>query len=373
MARNGIGVKAASASSIEIEFQYLGERCRERVKCKPTLANLRRLAFFREEILEAIAKGTFDYSSTFPDSKRFKQEPRPLDKPLGHWLNVLLDRSEKTSKASTYDTLRKTCNTLRPHFGQMLLTDIKRRHAREYCEQLTCGNRQTNKLLHALKSAIDCAVEDEVIEANPLVNFKYTKPDPVKDNQIDPLSREEAEKLLNAIDGPFKNLVKFALWTGLRTSELVALEWSDIDFVRGYARITKAKTQAARQPETTKTAAGLRDVKLLPPAMTALHDQKQHSFLLGKQIFLNNNKPYTGDFQIWNHWKRALLKSGIRYRNPYQTRHTYASWLLTAGENINWLSKQMGHTNIATTLKHYARYMPDKDDQSGLKAVEKFG
>ncbi len=373
MARNGIGVKAASASSIEIEFQYLGERCRERIKCQPTPANLRRLAFFREEIIEAIAKGTFDYQQTFPGSQRFKTAPQPVDKPLDHWLNVLLDRSEKVVKASTYETLRLTCNALRPTFGVMLLQDIKRRHAREFCEKLTCGNRQIRKLIHALKSAIDCAVDDEVIDTNPLTNFKFVKPEPPKDDHVDPLTRDEMARILDVADGPFKNLVQFAVWTGLRTSELIALEWGDVDFVRGYARIARAKTTTARQAETTKTKAGLRDIKLLPPALEALASQKPHTFLIGKQVFLNGYKPYQGCIQIWNQWKHVLTKAGIRYRNPYQTRHTYASWLLAAGENISWISKQMGHSNIATTLGHYARYIPDKDDASGMKAVERFG
>jgi len=195
----------------------------------------------------------------------------------------------------------------------------------------------------------------------------------VKPDHVDPLTREEADKLLASINGPFRNLVQFAIWTGLRTSELIALEWGDVDFVRGYARIARAKTQKARTAETTKTASGLREVKLLPPALEALSRQKQHTFMTGGVIFTNGASPFTGDYQVWVHWKRALLIAGIRYRNPYQTRHTYASWLLTAGENIGWLSKQMGHSNISTTLKHYARFVVDKDDLTGSKAVEKFG
>ena len=64
------GVHASSQSSIEITFAYRGKRCRERIKLKPTAANLRAAANHRGAILDAIAKGTFDYATTFPDSPR---------------------------------------------------------------------------------------------------------------------------------------------------------------------------------------------------------------------------------------------------------------------------------------------------------------
>ncbi len=60
MGRDGRGVKAASASSIEITFQYQGIRCRERIPLKPTPANLRRAEQHKAAIEHAIATGTFD-------------------------------------------------------------------------------------------------------------------------------------------------------------------------------------------------------------------------------------------------------------------------------------------------------------------------
>lgn len=370
MARNGSGIKKASESSIEIEFQLDGERCRERVKCKPTPANIRKLTLFRDEIIESIAAGTFDYQSTFPDSHRFKKRAPINDaNTISHWLKVSLDRSEKTMKASSYATLAGITKRLDEHFGKFTLAEIKRRNVREYCESLSCGNRQIRKLVTALKQAIDCAVDDEIIETNPLQGFKYKIVEPPKDDHADPFTAEEVAELLESIDGPFRNFCQFAIWTGLRTSELVALEWGDIDFVRGLVRITKAKTEDARKAEATKTKSGTREVKLLPPALAALNNQKAHTFLMGAQIFMDDGKPFTGAEHVWRNWKRALQRSGVRYRNPYQTRHTYASLMLSAGENINWLSKQMGHSNVMITLHHYARFIQDEADQHGLKAV----
>jgi integrase len=156
---------------------------------------------------------------------------------------------------------------------------------------------------------------------------------------------------------------RHAIWcsspsgTGLRTSELVALNWGDVDFIRGIVRISKASTQAAKDTvETTKTRAGVRDVRLLAPALAALKDQRAFTFLNDAEIFQNprNGKRWTGDQPIRKTmWAPALKRAGIRYRYPYQTRHTYASMMLSAGEHPMWVAQQMGHSDWAMIRKTY--------------------
>ncbi|MDF8360347.1 Arm DNA-binding domain-containing protein [Achromobacter anxifer] len=60
------GVRPASESSIEIGFFHEGRHCVERIRAKPTAANLKRAADRRAAILEAIARGEFDYDAEFP-------------------------------------------------------------------------------------------------------------------------------------------------------------------------------------------------------------------------------------------------------------------------------------------------------------------
>ncbi|WP_263909222.1 Arm DNA-binding domain-containing protein [Achromobacter sp. 79A6] len=60
------GVRPASESSIEIGFFYQGRHCVERIRVKPTAANLKRATARRAAILAAIARGDFDYDAEFP-------------------------------------------------------------------------------------------------------------------------------------------------------------------------------------------------------------------------------------------------------------------------------------------------------------------
>jgi integrase len=376
MGRDGTGVKKATESSIQIEFTYKGIRCRERIKLKPTAANLKKCERHRESIIYAIENDTFDYSVTFPDSKaRFKfSEQTALT--AGEWLRMWLNKKEPMIKSSTWTGYYKIIkNQLIPAFGTIPLAELKKKDVRQWCETLTCSNKRIANIISPLRDALQHAYDDELINDNPLYNFRFKRAEKPKVSDIDPFTAEEQHSILSVLDGQAKNLIKFAFWTGLRTSELIAIEWQDVDFIKEVIKINRARTQAASKPETTKTKAGEREVKLLPPALDAIFDQKKYTFLEGKQIFYNprTDKPWTGDQPIRRTlWQPALKLAGVRYRRPYQTRHSYASYLLSSGENIAWISNQLGHSNVLVTAKVYARFMADAAPKAGENAVKIF-
>ena len=379
MGRGGTGVKEASNSSIEISFMYQGQRCRERVKLKPTPTNLKRAERHRAAILDAIENKTFNYARTFPSSKNLAKvavmgEALSLSDYLTDWL----EQKRPTLKASTYRDYDKTVNNiLIPAFGEILLARLKRSDLRSWCAELTGSNKRIANILSPLRTALQDAFYDEIIESNPLYGWRYAKQEGPKDNQshIDPFTKDEHIAILEEVPGQGKHLLRFAFWTGLRTSELIALVWDDIDWVKNEMRISRALTQASKEPESTKTTSGTRTVKLLPDALFALEEQKRFTFIAGEQVFHNprTDKPWVGDQAIRRTlWIPTLKKSGVRYRNPYQTRHTYASMMLSAGEPLPWLSNQMGHSNVLTTAKIYAKFIPSSQPDAGSKAVSIF-
>lgn len=383
MGRNGRGVKAASESSIEISFTYRGVRCRERVPLKPTTANLKRAEQHRAAILHEITLGIFEYRAAFPNSKmadKFDAPPAPADiVTVGDYLDKWLDRQKLERKASTYDTYRKiVIGKLDPWFGKLTLTEFRRKHMRDKLSAHPAGNKTLGNIQSVMRAALQDAVDiDELLEVNPLAGYTYRRKDePKEEDEIDPFDRDEQAAILAALDGQGRNLVQFAFWTGLRTSELVALDWSDVDFLRGVVRVSRAMTQHADKPEVTKTDAGRREVKLLQPALEALTAQKAHTYLAGNEVFQNpqNLARWAGDQPIRKTlWTWALKRAGVRYRYPYQTRHTYASMMLSAGEHPMWVAKQMGHADWSMIIRRYGRWMPDADDQAGSRAESVFG
>jgi integrase len=375
MGRDGSGVKAASETSIEINFIYKGIRCRERIKLKPTSTNIKKAERHREAVLHAIENGTFDYSVTFPGSKNIEKFTGKPKLTVGRYLERWLDGKRQQVKTSTYRDYEKTFRIIIAQFGGMDLTQLKRKHIAEWAATLDCSMKRISNLISPLRAAMTDAMHHELIEVNPIQGWTYKKVMPPKKTPVDPFTKSEQESILQELTGQGRNLIQFAFWTGLRTSELVALQWGDIDWQRGIVRVERAKTQYAKGDETTKTKHGERDVKLLPPALEALKDQKQYTFLQDQQVFFNprTNEPWIGDQAIRKTlWIPALKRAGIRYRKCYQTRHTFASMMLSSGEPLAWVSRQLGHSNVLMTAKVYATWIPDSRPEAGMKAVELF-
>lgn len=357
---------------------FRGVRCRERVALKPTATNLKKAQQHKAAIEHAIAQGTFDYAVTFPGSPRSaKFAPETSQETVGGFLTRWLAAKQKHISSSTFEGYRKIVELrLVPALGHHLVLDFKRKLVRDWLDGLQVGNKTLSNIQSCLRSALNDAVDEELLDVNPLAGWTYTRKEaPPRDDDVDPFSPEEQQAILAALTGQARNMMQFALWTGLRTSELVALDWGDVDWVRGEVMISRAMTQAAGGvAEVTKTAAGRRSVKLLGPALEALTAQKAHTFLADAEVFQNPRtlERWAGDQPIRKTmWHPAMKKAGVRYRRPYQTRHTYASMMLSAGEHPMWVAKQMGHTDWTMIARVYGRWMPSADVDAGFKA-EKF-
>lgn len=380
MGRDGRGVRPASESSIQITFQYKDQRCREIVALKPTPANLKRAEQFRAAVIHSISLGTFDYSVTFPKSKHAAKfsDGRVTVDTVEQYLTKWLASKKKTLKASSYDGYRKVVDgMIIPEFDKTLLVAWKRRDVKAWLEGLKGGNKWLSNIQSIIRSSLSDAVDDEYLEANFMAGWSYARKEaPKEDSDVDPFTADEQRKVVADCDPLLANMFQFAFWSGLRTSELIALDWSDVDFASGYVRVWKSMTSASKgEAETTKTKSSIRDVKLLAPARAALKAQKDHTFLQDGPIFIfpTSGKRWTGDEQIRKVWTRVLKKAGIRYRRPYQTRHTYASMMLSASEHPMWVAQQMGHSDWAMIRKIYGKWMPDAEPDSGAKAEAIFG
>ncbi|MDP1716756.1 MAG: site-specific integrase [Burkholderiales bacterium] len=360
------GIRARSGSGIEIDFTYKGRRCRETLKLSPTPANKLYAARKRGAILYEIAQGSFNYSKHFPNSPKAKGYAGGSLQTVGQALDLFIKAARNRCSHSTLRDYQSAIDYhLKPVFGEKLLTEISTADIKAWMGFLQISPKRINNVLTPLRGVLGDAFADGLIDRNPADRVKNL---PHRTEEPDPLAPVEIEKLLASCPGQIRNLFQFAIWTGLRTSELIALEWGDIDWIRGIARIRRASVR--KQVKVPKTQAGERDIKLLSGALAALQDQKSYTFLHAKQVFFNprTNASWETDAQIRKTaWQPAIRRAGIRDRNPYQTRHTFASLCLTAGEDIAWVARQLGHKSIAMTLKSYARWIEGIETSGGEK------
>ncbi|MFY9328804.1 MAG: DUF3596 domain-containing protein [Georgfuchsia sp.] len=361
----------ARGNSIRITFNYQGIRCRETIKLPPTPANLAASARKRTAVLHAIAMGNFNYVDFFPDSPRARQLSKVIRKTITQALDEFLAESKQRIEYSTWRDYRSAVEYhLKPKFGHMLISEITTADIRGWLASLvSISNKRKNNVLIPLRAILGDAFADGSLDRNPTDRVKNL---PNRLEEPDPFKPDEIDMILGACTGQLRNLFQFAFWTGLRTSEQIALEWGDVDWNKGVIRVRRASVR--QRIKLPKTKSGEREVLLLPPALEALTAQKAHTLLLGGRIFHNprTNTPWITDNQIrTSFWTPALKRAGVPYRYPYQTRHTYASMILSAGENPLWVAQQMGHKDWGMIRKRYGRWIPDVDKSAGQRIMER--
>lgn len=360
---------------IQISFCWNGERHRPTLKIQPTPTNLKYATRLKGEIERAIALGTYtleQYAVHFPTSRIARSAPKTQGKPT---FATIAKRWLAASSHLSNGTLVKYRQALAfwlDHLGDTPIDEIPYSTIAALANSQGWNAKNRNNLLIPLRSVMELAFLDGVIESNPAERIKNAK---VQKEPPDPLTMEEVELVLKHMQkyhAQIVNLFEFSFFTGMRPSEIIALRWGDIDFPRGLARVQRARTFG--QEHETKTFT-VRDVELNSRAAAAIERQKTHTFLKDGYVFENpvTGEPYSEERPLRRaYWNPTLKALGMRARAYYQTRHTYATLNLMAGANPMWVSKQLGHANMQMLLKVYAKWLDGADksqERSKLDAM----
>ena len=135
--------------------------------------------------------------------------------------------------------------------------------------------------------------------------------------------------------------------------------------------IELSRVRNLEKPEL-KTTGSNRRIKILQPLRDLLEEQRK--LAAGYQspyVFLNTRGRPVNQVSVRKVWVTVLRKSGLPFRRMYETRHTFASWALAAGETVEWVARTLGHATTAIVYKTYGRYIPNLTRQDG-SALERF-
>jgi len=281
------------------------------------------------------------------------------------WVKTLV------GEKSTLDGYKSSMNSFwLPAIGALALATVKHTDiATAIAAKAEDGatGKTTNNLLIPLRAMLAAAVADGKITVSPVVNVhnrKHQKAPP------DPFTRDEMDAIVRHLARAPEVIVNyflFAFTTGMRTSELIALRWGDIDWNRRIAQVSRA--QVRHREKGTKTHQ-VRDVDLSDLALAALVAQKAHTFMRGPDVAIfcdPKGERWLSERRLREDFFHPALKAcGIRRRPAYNTRHTYATVALMAGVNPAYIARQLGHANTAMLFKHYAKWIEGAD--SGLEA-----
>lgn len=372
--------KHKTGETINISFTFKGVHCREplsNLEINPK--NIKYAERLLGEIYNKIEKGIFSYVEYFPKSSKLKifgskHRGRNINEYLDEYLDICETRGLSPSTINGY----RKCKSALSVLHDLSVVDLTPGILKTWIQKQKTSLKTIRNQLSFLRSALDEAVTDGLIPSNPaslVTASRYQAKNSVSDSDyiVDPLSPDELNAILkSARYEQWGNLFKFAVNSGLRSSELCALSWSDIDFIGKTAHVQAASVVGVIKG--TKTKAGTRIVELNEDAMAALSNQKPFTFLKNETIFEDpkTNLPWAGADAIRKKaWVPTLQKAGVRYRNPYQTRHTFAIKHISNGVNLFWLASQMGHKGPEMLFRHYGAYLKEYDGNTSiLKKVD---
>lgn len=388
--------------SLRICFMYKGKRMRESLGIPDTPKNRKVAAELRAATCYKIKTGEFNYANEFPDSKNISMycssgKTATYGEIVKSWVAIKeIEISASTSKK--YKSILNALSNFINHnkiISSFTHEDILLIRKELLTSPTLDTDHKNNRLgrsvstvnnyMRILKMVFEFAFNGGYTGTNIFSSISELKKERVPP---DPINHDEFGRLLNAANNrQAVNMLITSVYTGMRPGELCALAWEDIDFT--------AKTITVRRNisilghfSLPKTKAGTdRVIHMLDPVINCLRDQMLLTKMTGEdkvtvatreygktredictfvfqpQVTASNGiktKFYSpGGFgQVWN---ALIKKSGVRHRKAYQTRHTYACWMLSAGANPAFIATQMGHVSSKMIHDVYGAWMKEND------------
>jgi len=226
--------------------------------------------------------------------------------------------------------------------------------------------RHTHSALH---NALKQAVKWGMIVRNPSDLVELPKV-PLKERRV--LTPDEAQRFLEAAAVmPHGLIFEFALLSGMRPEEYLALQWKDVDFERSTVQVRRAlvrhkKSWSFEEPKTARS----RRTIFLPAALLqrlAAHKRTQAEarMKLGAAwqvldlVFCGEGGvPLSIPNLTYRYFRPVLTKAELPRIRLYDLRHSCATLLLIAEENPKVVSERLGHSTIVLTLDTYSHVLP---------------
>lgn len=371
-----------------LDFYYAGVRCREQTDLDDSVLNRRKLERLLHTITQDINLGIFIYRDVFPHSTKIAQFAETDQQALvkkqqnAHLVSNHQHKLRSTDFAAMaldwYETnlcrwqpgyqynIRLIINSyLLPMFGTQQLHEITRASILQFRAELAAlkPEKSADFINHVMGTLRMILAEGAARFNLPLV-FTNIKTLRIGQTEVNPFTLQQMHTLIEAVRADFKNYYIVRFLTGLRTGEVDGLQWKYVDFDRRQILVREALTDGKLGP--LKTPSSRREVDMSTPVYEALLAQFEQTGKTCPFVFCTRaNTPLDHRNVRDRVWAPLLKQLDIPYRRPYETRHTTATLWLGAGENPEWIARQLGHANTQMLFTVYSRYVPNLTRQDG--------
>jgi site-specific recombinase XerD len=197
--------------------------------------------------------------------------------------------------------------------------------------------------LRHLKAAFNRAIEWGYIEKNPFKGIKLRIPE----NNPTFITKEELNTIVDKEkDSLLKNIYLFGFNTGMRISEILNLEWSDLDLTQNIIRVRN------KESFTTKSKRE-RVIPIGKVVLEIINSIKENPENINSKYIFNKAGDRLNSVFISKKFKKCVRLANLSESIHFHTlRHSFASHLVQKGTSLYILSKLLGHQQSSTTQKY---------------------
>lgn len=366
--------------SLRLKFMYEGKRQSQTLTINgrplaPTPANVKYAERVSQEIREKIKYDAFSMAEYFP-SAGDTGSGLTVGSQLDSWMSSL--RVENSTRAGYSSGVKFWKKAPYVEGKTLALGDLPLRRLVASHIKIALASRPkltgktVNNYVAVLREALESAVTDKVIKDNPVASIKPAKH---QKDPPDPFTTEERELIIAKVaerhPGQVANMVEFWFWTGMRTSEIFGLSWRNVDLNSGTVLVAETVVRGEAKG-STKTAT-VRTVRLNSRALGALQRQRSHTQMAEDGRVFHDPRYNVGWYEERafrrSYWEPVLKVLGVRYRRPYNCRHTYATAMLMAGMAPAFSAKQLGHS-VDMFLRTYSKWLDGDQNDLEMRRLE---
>jgi integrase len=270
---------------------------------------------------------------------------------------------------ATTRKLRSQLGRASERFGDDRPDEISRVKVEAWRRTLSAGNR--HDVFRAFRQLLAWAVDRQLAATNAAAGIRNPKRKRHERRPISPFeSWDEVEAIGAKLDARYRAIPVFAVGTGLRPEEWIALERADVDREAGLVHVRRRFTQGVLK-QGGKTDGSVRAVPLRQRVLDALDEvpvridspllfPAPRGGYIDLERFRNGKKTARG----WEGgWNGAVRAAGLEHRRPNDCRHTFATWAIEDGRiSLVHLASIMG-TSVRELEDTYARWLKRTDDQ----------
>jgi integrase len=282
------------------------------------------------------------------------------------WLN---DGSCGRWSSSTVRTYRAALRRhLLPALGMRPVRELTPEDVELYQRSLLlAGLSARTTILHraVLSSVLRMAMRLGLINSNPLTIVRAPRS---RRYRPKPFNLEEARRFLQGVAGePLEALWILAISLGMRSGEMRALRWKDVDLSARTIAVWHSLDRAGDALVGVKSHSSVRVLPLPVAAYEALRRRKPQKAMQGDFVFLSRTGRPLDRSNVSRQFKRILRRLGFDDRRVHDLRHSCAALLIAQGLELRVIADILGHRHVRTTADLYGFVLPS----TRLGAVQK--